>query len=192
MKNNSSNAGAAGAIVSVAALAAISIILITSVAASSSSSFAVMQAFADPLKGASKQRIGNYDFEMTTDPKAPAAGKPATIMLRFAGVNGDDLIDVPISIRIVKDGAELYKPNPVVVPYGHHNFEFTFPEQGMYALYVDLNDYAYSGQTLTFTFLINVSSPLDFNMMMPVAGVVVGAAAVGATVVIKRKRLAAK
>jgi hypothetical protein len=30
--------------------------------------------FADLLKGASKQRIGNYDVEMTTEPKSPTVG----------------------------------------------------------------------------------------------------------------------
>src|SRR5687768_16236188 len=85
------------------------------------SSAAGMEAFADPLLGASKQRIGNYDFEMTTQPKNLDAGKPAVLMLRFAGVNGDDLVDVPITVRIVKDGAEIYRTNPIIVPYGHQN-----------------------------------------------------------------------
>ena len=145
------------------------------------------QAFADPLKGASKQRIGNYDFEMTTEPKNPAAGDPATIMLRFAGVNGDDLVDVPITLRLFKDGTEIYRSNPIVVPYGHHSFEYNFREPGRYALYVDLTDYAYSGETLTFTFLINAAGPVDMiSGMLPIAGGI-AAAAVGALVVIKKK-----
>ena len=145
------------------------------------------QAFADPLQGASKQRIGNYDFEMTTEPKNPVPGDPTSIMLRFAGVNGDDLVDVPITIRLFKDGAEIYRPNPIVVPYGHHNLEYTFKDAGRYVLYVDLNDYAYSGETLTFTFLINVSGPAGTVAgILPIAGGV-AAAAVGAVVVIKKK-----
>lgn len=145
------------------------------------------QAFADPLQGASKQRIGNYDFEMTTEPKSPAPGDPTTIMLRFAGVNGDDLVDVPITLRLFKDGVEIYRPNPIVVPYGHHNLQYTFQDAGRYVLYVDLNDYAYSGETLTFTFLINVSGPADFiSGILPVAGGV-AAAAVGTVVVLKKK-----
>jgi len=150
-----------------------------------------LNAFADTLQGASKQRIGNYDFEMATEPKSVIAGQPTTIMLRFAGVNGDDLVDVPIMLRIVRDGTEILRTNPIIVPYGHHNFEFTFPEPGRYALYVNLNDYAYSGETLTFAFPINAAGPVDYLVwMLPVAGGI--AAAVGAMIVIKRKRLAAK
>ena len=146
------------------------------------------QAFADPLHGASKQRIGNYDFEMTTEPKNPEAGDPTTVMLRFAGVNGDDLVDVPIALRLFKDGTEIYRSNPIVVPYGHHSFEYSFREPGRYALYVDLTDYAYSGETLTFTFLINASGPIDMiSGMLPIAGGI-AAAAVGALVVIKKKK----
>jgi hypothetical protein len=147
-------------------------------------------AFADPLVGASKQRIGNYDFEMMTEPKRVDAGKPATVMLRFAGVNGDDLVDVPITIRIVKDGAELFRSNPIFVPFGHHSFEYSFPEPGRYALYVALNDYAYSGETLTFTFPVYASGPVDYiAQMLPFAGGI-AAAAVGAVIVIKKKKLA--
>jgi hypothetical protein len=150
-----------------------------------------LNAFADTLQGASRQRIGNYDFEMATEPKSVIAGQPTTIMLRFAGVNGDDLVDVPIMLRIVRDGTEILRTNPIIVPYGHHNFEFTFPEPGRYALYVNLNDFAYSGETLTFAFPINAAGPVDYLVwMLPVAGGIV--AAVGAMIVIKRKRLAAK
>ena len=150
-----------------------------------------LNAFADTLLGASKQRIGNYDFELATEPKSVTAGQPTTIMLRFAGVNGDDLVDVPIMLRIVRDGTEIFRTDPIIVPYGHHNFEFTFPEPGRYALYVSLNDYAYSGETLTFAFPINAAGPLDYLVwMLPVAGGI--AAAVGAMIVIKRKKLASK
>lgn len=145
-------------------------------------------AFADPLLNATKQRIGNYDFEMTTQPRSPEAGKPAKIMLRFAGVNGDDLVDVPIALRLVKDGNEVYWTNPVVVPYGHHSLEYTFPEPGRYALYVNLKDYAYSGETLTFTFLINASGPVDYiTSTLPIFGAI-AAAAIAAVVVVKKKK----
>jgi hypothetical protein len=151
-----------------------------------------VDAFADPLIGATKQRIGNYDFEIMTEPRNLEAGKPVTIMLRFAGVNGDDLVDVPITVRIVDDGTEIFRTNPIIVPYGHHNFEFSFPETGTYALYVDLTDYAYSGETLTFTFPMTVSGPIDYiSQMLPVASVV-AAATIGVAVVIKKRKLPVK
>ena len=121
------------------------------------------QVFADSLKAASKQRIGNYDVEMTTEPKNPTAGaSPTDVLIRIAGVNGDDLVDVPIMMRLTKDGVELQRTNPIIVPYGHYTQEFTFAQSGRYVLYVDLNDNSYSGETLTFTFFINIGGSSDY------------------------------
>lgn len=150
--------------------------------------FSSGQAFADPLKNAYRQRIGNYDVEMTTEPKSPLAGGPANILIRIAGVNGDDLVDVPITIRLAKDGAELQRTNPIIVSTGHYTHEYTFPESGKYVLYVDLNDYIYSGQTLTFTFFVNVAGPFDF---LYIAGPSAAAVAIGVTgtlVFMKRRK----
>jgi hypothetical protein len=149
------------------------------------------EAFADPLLNASKQRIGNYDFEMTTEPTSPVVGSPTKILLRMAGVNGDDLVDVPIVVRIVKDGEELHRTSPIVIPYGHHTIDYTFPEAGRYALYVELKDYAYSGETLTFTFLLNIAGP--FAYLSVVIPVLAGGASAGVIAVVmmkKRKRVA--
>ncbi|MDQ4012569.1 MAG: hypothetical protein M3114_02995 [Thermoproteota archaeon] len=131
--------------------------------------------FADLLQDASKQRIGNYDVEMTTEPKSLTAGNsPTNILIRIAGVNGDHPADVPIMMRLAKDGVALQTTNPIIVPSGHHVHEFTFEQAGRYVLYVDLNDYIYSGQVLTFTFFIDVSGPFDFlYIAVPSAAVVV-------------------
>ena len=146
------------------------------------------QAFADPLLNAHKQRIGNYDVEMVTEPKSPVAGSPANILIRLAGVNGDDLVDVHISIRIIKDGVELERTNPIIVPYGHHTYEFTFSEPGKYVVYVDLMDNSYSGETLTFTFFVNVAGPFDYLYLstLSVALAVVGA--IGTIIVMRRRK----
>jgi hypothetical protein len=146
------------------------------------------QVFADPLQNAYRQRIGNYDVEMTTEPKSPLVGSPTNILIRIAGVNGDDLVDTQITLRLVKDGAELRRTNPIIVPYGHHTYEYTFAEAGRYVLYVDLNDYSYSGETLTFTFFVNVAGPFDYlYIVVPSAGAA-AAAIVGAMIFMKRKR----
>ncbi|HEX7031536.1 MAG TPA: hypothetical protein VF172_00910 [Nitrososphaera sp.] len=135
------------------------------------------QAFADPLQNAFRQRIGNYDVEMTTEPSRPIVGTPTNVLIRIAGVNGDDLIDVPITLRLVKDGVEIQRTNPIIVPYGHHTREYTFSEAGRYVLYVDLNDYAYSGETLTFTFFVDVAG--KFDAVYYVAAPSAAAAAIG-------------
>lgn len=144
------------------------------------------QAFADPLVGdVTRQRIGNYDFEIATEPSPPRAGEPAKIMLRIAGVNGDDLVDVPIQIRIDKDGQPLQRAGPLVVPSGHYNYTYTFEEPSQYALFVDLRDYAYSGEVLTFTFFITVPGLLDY--ILPGAGAAAAGAAIIVVLVIAKK-----
>jgi ABC-type antimicrobial peptide transport system permease subunit len=146
----------------------------------------VSQVFADSLQGASKQRIGNYDVEMTTQPKTPTSGSPTRILIRIAGVDGNDLVDVPIVIRIVKDGTELQRTVPIIVPYGHYTHRITFPQSGKYVLYVDLSDNNYAGQTLTFTFFINVAGPLDFLYIVVPLGAVFAIGAVGSILFIRK------
>jgi hypothetical protein len=145
--------------------------------------------FADLLQGASKQRIGNYDVEMTTEPKNPIAGgsNPTNILIRIAGVNGDHPADVPVMMRLVKDGVVLQTTNPIIIPSGHYIHEFVFSEAGRYVLYVDLNDYIYSGEVLTFTFFINVSGPFDY-LYIAVPSVAVVAVGIVAAVVFMKGR----
>jgi len=146
--------------------------------------------FADLLKGASKQRIGNYDVEMTTEPKSPTVGgsSPTNILIRISGVNGDHPADVPIMMRLVKDGVVLQTTNPIIVPSGHHIHEFTFAQAGRYVLYVDLNDYIYSREVLTFTFFINVSGPFEYLYIAVPSAAVVAVGIVSAVVFIKGKK----
>jgi hypothetical protein len=146
--------------------------------------------FADLLQGASKQRIGNYDVEMTTEPKNPTVGggSSTNILIRIVGVNGVHPADVPIMIRLVKDGVVLQTTNPIIIPSGHYVHEFAFSEAGRYVLYVDLNDYIYSGEVLTFTFFINVSGPFDYLYIAVPSVAVVAVGIVSAMVFMKGKK----
>jgi hypothetical protein len=146
------------------------------------------QVFADPLQGVNKQRIGNYDVQMTTEPKSPVVGSPTDILIRIGGVNGDDLVDVPIVMRLVKDGVEIQRTNPLIVPYGHYTQQFSFPQSGRYVLYVDLNDYSYSGETLTFTFFINVAGQFDYLYIVGPSVAVVAVGIVGTLVFLRMRR----
>jgi hypothetical protein len=152
-------------------------------------SIAVQPIFADPLKNAMyRQRIGNYQFDVATEPSKLVAGTPAKVVMRISGVNGDDLVDVPIKLRLDKDDKEIASAGPVVVQYGHYAYDHTFADPGKYVLYADLKDNAYSGQTLTFTFLLNVAGPYD-NLLFIVSGVAAaGVAAAVGVILIKRKR----
>jgi hypothetical protein len=150
----------------------------------------VQPVFADPLKNAMfRQRLGNYQFDLATDPSKLVAGVPAKVVMRISGVNGDDVVDVPIKIRLVKDGIDVASAGPIVIPYGHYEYDYTFAGPGKYVLYADLNDYAYSGHTLTFTFVLNVGGPIDY-LFVVVPGIGAVAAAGVATIVIRRRRKA--
>ncbi len=151
-------------------------------------------ALADSLQGgASKQRIGNYDVEMTTDPKSPVVGSSTAILIRISGVNGDHLVDVPATIRIANEGIETQETNPIIVPFGHYTHQFVFEQGGRYAVYIDINDYMYSGEILTFTFFINVGGSYDylFFVIAPV-GIGIAVAVIVLLVFIKMKRSSSK
>jgi hypothetical protein len=74
------------------------------------------------------------------------------------------------------------------VPYGHHTHEYTFAEAGRYVLYVELNDYSYSGETLTFTFFVNVAGPFDYLYVAAPSAAAVAVGAVGTLIFVKRKK----
>lgn len=151
---------------------------------------AYQQAFAHPLFGeVTRQRIGNYDFEIATDPNTLQAGEPATIMMSLTAVNGDHLVDVPIELMLEKDGQIIQLVGPLVVPFGHYNYTYTFPEPGNYVLYAGVQDYAYSGERLTFTFFLIV--PGAFDYLGPGLGAGVAGAAIAGTLlflIIRRRR----
>lgn len=122
----------------------------------------IQEAFADSIKGSIRQNIGNYNMEMKTDPSNPVASQNVKILLRIGSINGDDLVDLPILIRISHDGHNLTKTDPILVPYGHYIYNYIFQKPGIYTLNVDIiNDY-YSGQNISFTFPVNVNGPFLF------------------------------
>jgi hypothetical protein len=122
----------------------------------------IQEAFADSIKGSIRQNIGNYNMEMKTDPSNPVVSQNARILLGIGSINGDDLVDLPILIRISHDGHNLTKTNPILVPYGHYIYNYIFQKPGIYTLNVDINNDYYSGQNISFTFPVNVNGPFLF------------------------------
>jgi hypothetical protein len=161
--------------------------------------FTFTQAYADSLRNALPQRIGNYNVEMKTDPTTPISGQNAKIFLKISSVNRDDLVDLPIIINISKDGVRQETTPPIFVPYGHYTDEFNFKEPGIYALDVTILDDVYTGQNLTVTFPITVVTPLlgyfslSSSSSVPfIATIVIIASTSGVILIYKRKRRAAK
>ena len=61
-----------------------------------------------------------------------------------------------------------------MVPYGHYNYNYVFPESGRYIVFVDVNDVAYSNQVLNFIYFIDVpESWNNSSMQLAVISVVV-------------------
>ena len=154
--------------------------------------------FADTIKGAIRQRIGNYDMEIKTLPQNPVVNTNSKIQLRIGSVEGDELVDIPVVIRISKGGSELMRTNPISVTYGHFTFPYTFNQSGIYSLDVDVYDTSYNSQNITFTFPITVvnqfmsfftpSEPLTAVSVVIVLIVVSIISGVAGTVYIRRKK----
>jgi hypothetical protein len=158
--------------------------------------FTLTQAYADSLRNALPQRIGNYNVEMKTDPTTPISGQNAKIFLKISSVNTDDLVDLTIIINISKDGSRQETTHPIFVPYGHYTDEFNFKEPGIYALDVTILDDVYTGQNLTVTFPITVVTPLlgySSSSSVPfIATIVIIVSTSGVILIYKRKRRATK
>jgi hypothetical protein len=149
----------------------------------------VDQALADSLQnGAYKQRIGNYDVEMITDPKSPVVGSSTSIMIRIARVNGDHLVDVPTTLTIVKDGTQILRTNPIIVPFGHYTHQLAFEQGGKYTVYVDIDDYIYSGEILTFTFFVTVVGTFDYLYVAAPSAAAIAVAIVIMLAFMKKKK----
>jgi hypothetical protein len=137
------------------------------------SSLAPREVFSDSLTGgALTQRIGNFDVELKTVPAAPLAGEETIIFLRIGSINGDDVADTPINIRITKQGEEILKSETITVPAGHYTYSYEFATPDIYAIIIEIASHvpvvekkssALSWETGSqFTFPINVHSKSAF------------------------------
>ena len=125
--------------------------------------------YADMLTSALRQKIGNYDVQLSTAPVNPIAGKEAIIMVRISS-NSDDfpITDIPIVIRVSRDNVELTRTNPIFISGGHYKYSYMFKTPGVYGFDIDLlnNSLAVDSQTnqqATFEFPIQVSDFLHFH-----------------------------
>lgn len=135
--------------------------------------FPLPTVYSDSLigGGALTQRIGNFDVELKTIPAKPIAGDNTQIFIRIGSINGDDVVDTPITIKTSKQGKEIHRTNTIVVPYGHYSYSFNFAESGIYAVDILVKDQIYgtgplqSQQTqgFPFTFPIDVRSKAPFG-----------------------------
>lgn len=124
--------------------------------------------YADTLRSALRQKIGNYDVQLSTSPVNPIAGKEAIIMVKISSTSDDfPITDIPIVIRVSRDNVELTRTNPIFISGGHYKYSYIFKTPGVYGFDLDLlnNSLAIDSQTnqqATFEFPIQVS---DFSSL---------------------------
>ena len=161
--------------------------------------FPLPSVFSDSLTGgALTQRIGNFDVELKTVPEKPLAGEKTKMFLRIGTINGDDVVDMPITIKLAKQGEQIDRTNRIVVPDGHYTHTFQFPESGIYGIDIEIQNYYAMGETesssslpssqsraqsILFTFPIEVYSKSvfgfsDFEIALIIGAVVVVASAI--------------
>ena len=162
--------------------------------------------YSDSLTGGIlTQRIGNLDVELKTVPARPIAGENTKIFLRIGSINGGDLADIPIAIKLFREGDEIHKSNTIVVPDGHYTYSYEFAEPDTYGFNIEIQDQAATRgtestplssqpeiQNLLFVFPITVDSKpfvglFDLQTALVVVIVVAVSAFIVFTIVIKRK-----
>ncbi len=149
-------------------------------------------AHSDSLTGGSvNQRIGIFDVEMKTVPAKPIAGGNTNIIVRIGNIYGEDVVDIPISVKITRQSKEVYSTNTTFVPSGHYTYPFNFAEAGIYGIDILVYDLAAvdeTGSQVKFTFPINVRSKslFDFELVTVLAITIV--AAVSAAVIYSLKK----
>jgi primosomal replication protein N len=124
--------------------------------------------YADTLRSALRQKIGNYDVQLSTAPVNPIAGKEAIIMIKISSTSDDfPITDIPLVIRVSRDNVELTRTDPIFISGGHYKYSYIFKTPGVYGFDLDLlnNSLAIDSQTnqqATFQFPIQVS---DFSTL---------------------------
>jgi hypothetical protein len=121
--------------------------------------FSPSDSNADMPMGGLRQKIGNYDVSVKTDPPQPHTGATVKILMAINAINGDDISGIPVDITIKDDGSVLSGLNrPVAVPNGHYIYQYEFEKPGIYSLEVDIYDIYFTGRQVSFTFPIEVKS----------------------------------
>lgn len=124
--------------------------------------------YADTLRSLLRQKIGNYDVQLSTAPVNPIAGKETIIMIKISSTSDDfPVTDIPLVIRVSRDNVELTRTDPIFISGGHYKDSYIFKTPGVYGFGLDLlnNSLAIDSQTnlqATFEFPIQVS---DFSSL---------------------------
>jgi hypothetical protein len=163
----------------------------------------LLPAYSDTMTGGVlSQRIGSFDVELKTIPSMPVADDTTDIFLRIGTIDGNDAVDTPITIRIAKQGEEMFRSDTIFVPNGHYTHPYRFAGSGIYGIYILIHDssaidetrtssvstssipVSSKGQDILFTFPVDVKSRplLDFYEIQ--LGLILGVVAAVSTITV--------
>lgn len=167
-------------------------------------SLAPKGVFSDSLTGgALTQRIGNLDVELKTVPATPISGERTVIFLRIGSINGVDVTDQPINIKITKQREEILRSETIIIPDGHYTYSHEFATPDIYGIIIEIESHVpvvekkssalsreAGSQSLQFTFPVNVHSKSAFGFSDIQLSLAIGISiAVCAIIFLFRKRL---
>lgn len=114
------------------------------------------------FNGTQVQENGNYVVDLLVNPSKPLVDTDTIFLLRITSGAGDELIELPVSFYILKDGNPVFSnpDNFTIVRQGHYDFNYIFKEPGKYLLFVDVKDIFYTFDIVNFIFEVNVDVPI--------------------------------
>ena len=140
-------------------------ILITIVIVSSVLWFSHHPTLADPLDSSLRQRIGDYDIQISTLPTTPISGKETIINIMITSISNIPVTDTPIVIRVSDENNELIRTQPTLLSGGHYSYNYNFNKSGIFLFSIEILDNLVLGNSidssneLVFDFPIRVSEP---------------------------------
>lgn len=120
-----------------------------------------------PLNGTQNQTAGNFVVELLLNPSKPMVGKDTAFLTEVKSTQGDELIELPVSFYILKNGKPVFSnPNNfTLVRQGHYDFNYNFSEPGKYMLYVAIKDIFYTLDIVNLVFEIDVGAPVPERIL---------------------------
>lgn len=143
---------------------------------------------ADPLDNSLRQRIGDYDIQISTVPTVPISGKETIINIMITSVSNIPVTDTPIVIRVSDEDNELIRTQPTLLSGGHYSFNHNFNKSGVFLFSIDILDNLVIGNSidssdeLIFDFPIRVSEPYTAEIDKMTLPIAITVAAIGSVI----------
>jgi len=148
-------------------------------------------AQADIQKNGLRQKIGEYELQMSTTPLNPLNGGITNILISINVSNSDLLLtDIPVVLKISKNNEEISRSNPILLTGGHLNYPYVFKSPGTYGLDIDFLKNSIEGDSPTniltsFEFPLQISDSNQISFVPLTIGVLVAGAGIAFLVIRK-------